>query len=82
MHSQTDLARLERRRFEIAGTIQGIGFRPFVFRLAHELKLSGWVRNVSSGVEVEVQGRPGGIGAGLSSDCVANRPRVSPLKFT
>jgi len=44
-----------RRRFLISGIVQGVGFRPFVFRLARELGLSGWVRNIPAGVEMEVQ---------------------------
>ncbi|KAB0672270.1 carbamoyltransferase HypF [Oryzomonas sagensis] len=45
-----------RKRFLINGIVQGVGFRPFVFRLAGELGLSGWVRNIPAGVEIEVQG--------------------------
>jgi hydrogenase maturation protein HypF len=44
-------------RLEIRGAVQGVGFRPFVYRLARELALDGWVRNDSHGVEVEVEGR-------------------------
>lgn len=44
------------RRITIAGRVQGVGFRPFVYRLAHEFELSGWVYNASGVVEVEVQG--------------------------
>ncbi|HSR68674.1 MAG TPA: acylphosphatase, partial [Acidobacteriota bacterium] len=40
----------------IVGVVQGVGFRPFVFRLAEELDLSGWVRNDESGVTIEVEG--------------------------
>ncbi len=40
------------RRIHIRGIVQGVGFRPYVWHLAHELKLSGWVRNDASGVEV------------------------------
>jgi len=40
----------------VEGTVQGVGFRPFVFRLAHELGLAGWVRNDEHGVLAEVQG--------------------------
>jgi hydrogenase maturation protein HypF len=40
------------RRIRIRGIVQGVGFRPYVWHLAHELKLSGWVRNDAAGVEV------------------------------
>lgn len=40
----------------IEGTVQGVGFRPFVYRLAHELELTGAVRNTASGAEIEVEG--------------------------
>jgi len=46
----------ERLRLEIRGAVQGVGFRPFVYRLAHELRLRGWVRNGVGGVELEVEG--------------------------
>jgi hydrogenase maturation protein HypF len=45
-----------RRQFQIQGQVQGVGFRPFVFRLASDLGLSGFVRNEPQGVWVEVQG--------------------------
>src|SRR5512140_2002086 len=46
-----------RRGICVRGAVQGVGFRPFVWRLAHELALSGWVRNDPHGVAIEVQGR-------------------------
>jgi hydrogenase maturation protein HypF len=46
-----------RRAIRIRGAVQGVGFRPFVWRLAHELELGGWVRNDPSGVAIEVQGQ-------------------------
>ncbi len=49
---------LETRRYQIRGIVQGVGFRPFVFRTAERHALGGWVRNDSDGVVVEVQGRP------------------------
>src|SRR5690348_1437805 len=44
-----------RRRVRVEGTVQGVGFRPFVYRLAAEMGVSGHVLNDSRGVEVEVQ---------------------------
>ncbi|MBI5512017.1 MAG: carbamoyltransferase HypF [Deltaproteobacteria bacterium] len=41
---------------DVAGAIQGVGFRPFVFRLAHELDLSGFVANDPAGVRIEIEG--------------------------
>jgi len=46
----------QRERLVIAGTVQGVGLRPFVWRLAQSLRLAGFVRNVPSGVEIEVEG--------------------------
>ena len=44
------------RRIRISGIVQGVGFRPFVWRLARELNLVGWVRNDAAGVEVHAEG--------------------------
>ena len=51
--SRSDPARL---RAEVRGAVQGVGFRPFVYRLAAELELAGWVTNDTRGVFVEVEG--------------------------
>ncbi|KUM81345.1 carbamoyltransferase HypF [Streptomyces griseorubiginosus] len=51
------------RRFEVYGTVQGVGFRPFVYRTAAELGLTGWVANVNGHVEGEVAGPAGRIEA-------------------
>jgi hydrogenase maturation protein HypF len=40
----------------VRGAVQGVGFRPFVYRLASELGLAGWVRNSVQGVFLEVEG--------------------------
>ncbi|HVN35843.1 MAG TPA: carbamoyltransferase HypF [Casimicrobiaceae bacterium] len=53
--------RIQRRRFEVAGVVQGVGFRPFVYRLARELSLAGWVNNDGGGVVLEVEGDPANI---------------------
>lgn len=49
---------VERLRVTLRGAVQGVGFRPFVYRLATEMSLSGWVLNSSSGLVVEVEGAP------------------------
>lgn len=46
----------EAQRWLIGGRVQGVGYRPFVYHLAHSLNLSGWVRNNSGTVEVHAQG--------------------------
>ena len=43
----------------LGGAVQGVGFRPFVYRLATELGLAGWVLNSSAGLVVEVEGLSG-----------------------
>jgi hydrogenase maturation protein HypF len=50
----------------INGIVQGVGFRPFIYRLAKIHHLSGWVFNSSRGVEISAQGLPAGIDAFLS----------------
>ncbi|NBB83234.1 MAG: carbamoyltransferase HypF, partial [Alphaproteobacteria bacterium] len=45
-----------RRRWQVTGQVQGVGFRPFVYRLARRLGLSGFVRNDGHGVTMEAQG--------------------------
>ena len=44
------------RRIHITGVVQGVGFRPFVYSLATRLALTGWVRNTSGGVDIQVEG--------------------------
>jgi len=46
----------EAASIRVTGIVQGVGFRPFVWRLAHELGLKGWVRNDAAGVEIHVEG--------------------------
>ena len=45
-----------RRHFLIEGIVQGVGFRPYVHRLAARLGLSGWARNTAAGLELELEG--------------------------
>ncbi|MBU0752223.1 MAG: carbamoyltransferase HypF [Gammaproteobacteria bacterium] len=43
-------------RVRVSGIVQGVGFRPFVWRLAHDLGITGWVRNDAQGVEIAAEG--------------------------
>ena len=45
-----------RLRINICGAVQGVGFRPFIYRLATEANLNGFILNSSSGVLIEVEG--------------------------
>ncbi len=45
-----------RMKLTVRGAVQGVGFRPFVYRLATELGLYGWVKNDTQGVFIEVEG--------------------------
>ncbi|MGO8972771.1 MAG: carbamoyltransferase HypF [Steroidobacteraceae bacterium] len=44
------------QHIRVSGVVQGVGFRPFVWRLARDLELCGWVRNDSRGVEITAEG--------------------------
>lgn len=49
----------------VRGVVQGVGFRPFVYRLARENRLAGWVINAEEGVEICVEGEDSGVQAFL-----------------
>ncbi|MEI7429398.1 MAG: carbamoyltransferase HypF [Betaproteobacteria bacterium] len=49
------------QQIRVNGALHGVGFRPFVWHLAKELELTGWVKNDALGVDLEVQGDPGRI---------------------
>ena len=62
----SDLANSRRVRVRVEGVVQGVGFRPYVHRLAVELGLDGFVRNDSRGAVIEVEGAPDAIDALLA----------------
>ncbi len=47
---------MQRLQLKVFGLVQGVGFRPYVYRLATELNLSGFIRNDPYGVHIEIQG--------------------------
>lgn len=64
-----------RLRLQVGGIVQGVGFRPFLHRLARRYALAGWVRNTAAGVEGEVEGEP----AALEAFARALRTQAPPL---
>lgn len=52
---------MERYSYILGGQVQGVGFRPFIFRLAQRLNLTGTVGNTAEGVRVEIQGDPNAL---------------------
>src|ERR1700757_3173910 len=45
-----------RKAIDVTGIVQGVGFRPFVYRLAHDCHLAGFIANTPAGVTIEIQG--------------------------
>ena len=78
-------------RIHVGGIVQGVGFRPFVYRLARGLGLTGWVSNTVHGVIIEVEGENGAVDnfAGqlraqappMSEVLSIRRRRISPPGF-
>jgi len=66
-------------RISVRGVVQGVGFRPFVYRLAHDYNLKGWVRNTSGSVEIEVEGNQEAIDNFLS-DLQAKAPPMARIE--
>jgi hydrogenase maturation protein HypF len=64
-----------RRRVTVRGVVQGVGFRPFVYRLARDHGLAGWVLNHSGGVDLEVEGP----GPALDAFVVDLKAKAPPL---
>ena len=64
------------RSIRLAGQVQGVGFRPFVYRLAHRHNIHGWVQNQLGEVEVLAQGRNTDLDA-FSSGLIDDAPPLS-----
>ncbi len=56
-----------RKAIEITGMVQGVGFRPFIYRLANEHHLTGFITNTAAGVSIEVEGAADAVEVFLSS---------------
>ena len=71
--------RARRVRARVEGTVQGVGFRPFVYGLATELDLGGFVLNDARGVAVEVEGRRSASSA-FSPGCRREAPPLAAIE--
>ena len=65
------------RRIEICGTVQGVGFRPWVYRLAHEAGVRGRVRNDAAGLTIEAFGSTRAVEAFCRRLCAAPPPAAA-----
>jgi hydrogenase maturation protein HypF len=83
-----------RKAIEIAGIVQGVGFRPFIYRLATENNLTGFITNTEAGVSIEVEGSAEAVDtflqrlpkevpplARITSIVVADRPANRDVDF-
>jgi hydrogenase maturation protein HypF len=66
------------KKISVRGVVQGVGFRPFVYRLAHDHGLTGWVLNHSGGVEIEVEGPAPALDA-FVHDLTAQAPPLARI---
>lgn len=66
------------RSVRVRGIVQGVGFRPFVYRLAQSHSLAGWVLNGEDGVDIHVEGLEGAIDA-FVGELKANPPPASQI---
>jgi len=81
MSSQTPPSsrnQLKRLRFHIQGRVQGVGFRPFVFRTAHQHHLVGFVQNTNQGVTIEAEGKQGDLDSFL--EALQNPPPLAKIE--
>jgi len=67
-----------RRHIHVRGIVQGVGFRPFVYKLAKSLDLTGFVFNSSSGVTIEIEGGAAAIRAFIDS-LELDRPQLAEI---
>ena len=67
-----------RRRILVSGIVQGVGFRPFVYRVAAAHRVSGFVQNTTSGVTIEVEGAREDLDA-LAESLVRDAPPLARI---
>ncbi|UTH73056.1 carbamoyltransferase HypF [Chromobacterium sp. IIBBL 290-4] len=69
---------MAREQLTVTGIVQGVGFRPFAYRLAGELDLAGWIRNDGDGVTLELQGGRAELD-GFAARLLAEKPPLARI---
>ncbi len=72
-------AHADRRLVRVLGIVQGVGFRPFIHRLARRHELAGSVLNYAGGVDIEIEGPPAALNAFLA-DLERERPPIALIE--
>ena len=67
------------RKIILSGIVQGVGFRPFIYRHAQKNGLNGWVRNASGRVEIHVQGNLANLDEFINTVSLANDNNVESM---
>jgi len=75
----SDTNNTARMHLEVKGVVQGVGFRPFIYRLAYKYNLAGWVQNTSGNVAIEVQGLKANLD-GFVASIKTEAPPVSRIQ--
>jgi hydrogenase maturation protein HypF len=70
--------KVEKTKILVQGIVQGVGFRPTVYRLAHDLNINGYVRNLGNIVEIVIEGPNNKINDFISS-LQENKPPISEI---
>jgi hydrogenase maturation protein HypF len=71
-----------RARIDVSGVIQGVGFRPFIYRLANQLGLMGYVANTAAGVTIEVDGTEQAVDRFVKTINLEKPPLATIADFT
>ena len=67
-------------RLTVFGVVQGVGFRPFIYRLAVRHGLNGWVKNAGGGVDIHLESREAGGFAGFLEALERDKPPLARIE--
>ena len=67
-------------RIVVFGVVQGVGFRPFIYRLAHKLHYAGWVKNIGFGVEIHLESKTKTDFKDFLNDFQETKPPLSQIE--